>query len=394
LAEVLGFGAAAFAAEKDEAKPATAQGQPVAAEEAPWSEAVNGLQARIELKQDRMCDGTPSLATFLVLRNTRWSREAIKVAWAAERMEFKVVDAEGKELPQGFKGSIAYSGPGMPPPLDLAIPFKGTLSFDISGQGMGIAGDQVAAIDLGTEGCWVLSQEDGACSLRAVLDIPEDQHDKRANWQRAWHGRIELPPVPIPTVVAPLDPAVAGKLIAEWGAAMIKPTYGAQAQEAARKLSLVADPRVVPWYVKAMDSRDSTLKVEALGRLARYDGDEALAGVKKGLATQPADIANCPPELTASVADRVRNCAAIALVRSPQPEARSLLLTLWNDPVSGVRQTVLHTLGKTKTPEATALLRRMCEDPDDYIRGQAKVYLVEREADPAKPSDDGKKSEP
>jgi hypothetical protein len=35
----------------------------------------------------------------------------------------------------------------------------------------------------------------------------------------------------------------------------------------------------------------------------------------------------------------------------------------------------------------------MCDDPDDYIRGQAKVYLVERGAEVAKPAGGAEESE-
>jgi len=42
---------------------------------------------------------------------------------------------------------------------------------------------------------------------------------------------------------------------------------------------------------------------------------------------------------------------------------------------------------------STALLRRMCDDPDDYIRDQAREYLEDRGAAVAKPAGGAEESE-
>ena len=78
------------------------------------------------------------------------------------------------------------------------------------------------------------------------------------------------------------------------------------------------------------------------------------------------------------MAQRVRAWAAAALVRSPNPHAWPLLLALWNDSDRGVRQAVLHAAGQRPSAETTAVLEEMRDDPDQYIRTQAREHLAQR----------------
>ena len=375
------FGQRAAAEEKEPAKAAAAQaGRAEAENGAVWSQPVNGLQARIELKHAMIFNGTPIIATTLYLRNATDLANAMKVPWARARMTFRVVDAAGKDLPIGHKGMVIYDGMEATP-LDLVLPFKGTLSFDISHHGLGVSGDQVALIDLGFHACWVLSKEDGACSLHAVLEIAETKASGPPT--REWFGRIELPPVPIPTSVPPRDPAVTDDMIRQWGRNLVAGNDH-ESRQAAKELAwLIDNARVIPWYVKAIETEDFELKRDALDRLSRFKGDEALAGLKKGMTTQAADISRLTSDAKQrrELAEDVRHAAAIALVRSPHPDAKRLLLTMWNDPALGVRVTVLHALGEMKTEESLALLRRMTEDPDKIVHDEAQRYLKLRTAD-------------
>ena len=183
---------------------------------------------------------------------------------------------------------------------------------------------------------------------------------------------------PLAAVADELDtPAVAkpGELIQQLGKKLLA-TNWAVSEEAVRTLSLIDDPRVIPWYVKALDTNRYYLKYAALDRLARFPGDTALEGLKKGMKTQGADIGNCStPEVAARMADNIRHYAACALSRSPHPEAKKLLLGMWDDPYSGVRVTVLHALGKMNSVESLALLRKMTQDPDEGVRSEALRYL-------------------
>ena len=247
--------------------------------ESRWSESVAGLQACISFKQKSVFNGTPIVTTYLHLRNTSDVINPMKFRWRPEKATYRITDTTGKEIPHG---GLDYSGPAQIE-ADLIIPFEGTLSFNISGQGLGIPGDMVAALDFGTNS-YIISPEVGPCCLQLVIEIADD---KKIDSPRSWHGRLELPPVAIPMKVEQPDPAKADELIRKLGLAMVTGT-GYESERARRELSLIADDRVVPWYVKAMDKNNYELKFAALDRLSRFKGDEALSGLKKAMSTQGA----------------------------------------------------------------------------------------------------------
>jgi hypothetical protein len=151
--------------------------------------------------------------------------------------------------------------------------------------------------------------------------------------------------------------------------------------QAVRELSLIDDKRVIPWYVKAINTRSYELKFAALDALAQFDCDEALAGLKLGLVTKGADIGNCDNEAgAAQLAGGIRRAAACALVRSRHPEAAKCLLSMWNDPWPPVRIIVLHALSAMNTPESLELLRKMSHDPAEEVRNEALRHLKRRTA--------------
>jgi hypothetical protein len=69
-----------------------------------WSDAVNGLKARIVLKRVRVINGTPIISTYLRLRNASDVMNPMTIPWDHKLMKFRVVDAEGNDL-------RAWSGP-------------------------------------------------------------------------------------------------------------------------------------------------------------------------------------------------------------------------------------------------------------------------------------------
>ena len=326
---------------------------------APWSQTVNGLQARITLKRSKVINGTLIISTYLHLRNVSGCGAPMKLAWSSEKdaytcdkMTFRVVDADGRELPGGFG---LYSEEVSRKP-DLVIPNDGTLSFNISRRGAGIPVDQAGLIDLGPSSCWEFKSKEKDYYLRAVLEIPKTKrNDEDRNW---WHGRIELPPVLVPLKPEPMAPAKLGKLIQQLGNKMFS-TNSAVSEKAIRALSLIDDERVIPWYLKAMDTNRRSLENAALDRLCMFNTDEAFHGLKKGKAS------------------------AHILSRSPHPEARKLLLSMWNDPSKWVRITVLHELGEMNSAESLKLLKKMSKDSDKDVRSEALRYLKLRKAHPA-----------
>jgi hypothetical protein len=295
-------------------------------------------------------------------------------------MKFRVVDVDGKDIPR--PAALSYDG-GMFGRLELLLPYHGELSFDISSRGAGIAGDKAAMIDLGSESTFVVERGAGELFLEATLEIEESKRQPGES-SRPWSGRLELPRVKIPLTADPVDAAGLEARITELGQKMLA-TNGQESEEAVRALSLIDDPRVIPWYVKAMDTTSRSLKAAALDRLSRFKEDEALAGIKKGMTTQGRDIGTTSTAaLAAQSAADVRHYAALALARSPHPEARRLLLSMWNDPYDGVKLTVLHALSKMDTPESLELIRRMTRDRDPTVAQEAQRYLnlrTERKSD-------------
>jgi HEAT repeat protein len=178
-----------------------------------------------------------------------------------------------------------------------------------------------------------------------------------------------------------LDPVNVDPLIRKLGGKMLGKDWQT-AEEAARKLSLIDDPRVVPWYVKAMDTDDYDLKCMALDRLGRFNSDAALEGI--GRAFRPrdddkeGDKNRNVPSGDRSLDKNIRQFAAEALLRSPRPDAQRLLLTLWNDPDREVRSIVLEALNKMRTKESLDLLEKMIRDSDEGVRSQALESLQSR----------------
>jgi hypothetical protein len=182
--------------------------------------------------------------------------------------------------------------------------------------------------------------------------------------------------------VVPLDKKRLGELIETLGKTMFG--NDAASTEATRSLANIEDERVIPPFNKAVDTDNYELKFAALDALAKFRNDEALRGLKKGMTTQAADlIAHCTTEEVArQSAANIRHAAAVALSNSTHPEAKGLLLSMWNDPYSGVRITVLHALGKMDTPESLALLTKMSQDSDKGVRDEALRYLGLRSKKP------------
>ncbi|MHC4248117.1 MAG: HEAT repeat domain-containing protein [Planctomycetota bacterium] len=322
------------------------------------------------MKRSEVFNGTPMIATYLELQNVSDVGNPMKVAWRRERMDLRVVDADGRELP---KAMGPYSGGGFHAHY-LVLPFDSTLSFSISCRGLGVPADKAAVIDLGGMNNWVIQDDANDHYLEASLQVPQSERG-RDDPTRPWHGRIELPRVRIPLEAPQVDQARTGELIQELGTRMLGKD-GTASERAVRSLSMIEDERVVPWYLKAMDTDRYDLKCAALDRLARFKSDEALRGLKIGMTTRGADIGSSTTDaVAAQSAAGVRHFAACALSRSPHPDAERLLLSMWDDPYDGVRITVLHALAKMDSEESLELLKRMAEDPDESVRGEATRYL-------------------
>jgi hypothetical protein len=350
-------------------------------DQAPWSEPYNGLRARLFMRRSHVSNGTGIVVTHLELNNVSDIGNPILVTVHGQSMTFRVTDADGRDVPMA---SGPFSGRDFGTP-ELVLPHDSSIRFRIGPRGWGIPADQAALVDLGPSFGWALPRDGKAYYLQAVLEIAKVNGDRGERGIR-WHGRLDLPRVRIPTEPEPVDvdPATLGRLIEELGGKMLAEDSRVS-EPAMRELSLIDDPRVIQWYVKAVKTDRYGLKFNALDRLSRLEGDEALEGLKIGMATQGADLGHTTtPAVGASLAENIRHQTAGALARSPHSQAKALLLSMEEDPASAVRITVIQAAARMKTPESLALLKRHTQDSDPAVREEAARLLELRENSTAK----------
>ncbi len=189
--------------------------------------------------------------------------------------------------------------------------------------------------------------------------------------------------VKTPLKVVPTDQKRMGELIEALGDRMLGRNSD-MSDEATRSLGWIEDERVIPFFNKAVATDNYSLRFAALDALAKFKSDDALRGIKAGLATQASDMrAHATTNaLAGQLADNIRHSAAVALSRSPHPDATKLLLSLWQDPYYAVRIDVLHALGKVDSAESLELLRKMSTDANEVLRNEALRYLKLRTEKP------------
>jgi hypothetical protein len=329
-----------------------------------WSKPVNQLQARVVLKRTAVSNGTTIIVPFLELRNTG---APLLFKWKSAAITLQVVDANGKEFPRNNTG--AFDG-GSLARVDVALPQQSDISFRLGSGGWGIPADKAGIVDMGINDAWLFDKADPDYSFKVTLEIP-GKPGQRADDMTIWTGKIELAPVLIPLKAPARDPATLGKTIDDLGAKMLSGDTRI-AEPAMNELSLIDDPRVIPWYAKAVATNNYGLRFNAVDRLSRFNDDAALAGLKIAMASKAGDVDN---------PDNIRLSAALALARSPHPDSKKLLMTMAHDPYHGVRVTVLHAMDQLNTPESLAVIRDLLNDPNDTVANEALRYMKMR--DPA-----------
>ena len=344
---------------------------PSSADEAGWSREVDGLTARLSLREREVLNGTPIFSTYLELRHSSGVANPIAVSWPGKSLKFEVVDGAGKNV---APSSAPYDGWIVDVP-DLVIPYDSTIRINVSLSGEGVPPDQAALLDFGAEQSWVLPRNGGQYTLSAVLEIADGKAPIGKDSLRHWHGRIETPGIDILPRNEPADPVKLGQRISELGAAMLDKNQGL-AGRAIHDLSLIDDERVIPWYIKAISTDSYELKFAALDRLCRFNGDEALAGLKAGMKTQGSNIGDCTTEaVAASMADNIRCKAADALTRSPNPQAKVLLFSMAGDSSTGVRIKIAQAAATLHSTDSLDVLKKLSEDADATVRSEAARCL-------------------
>ena len=161
------------------------------ASEAPdgWSEAVNGLRARLSLERDPK---SPFLRVFIALQNTSDVAGIRKIRFNPQTIVLRVADAAKTPL---AKANGEYDG--MSPTWEpLLLPFDGTIRFRISFPGLGYRPEtDRTIIDLGPSMSWVIP-DDKEYFVSGTLTIPKMEGDPHHS---DWSGKLTLPTTKIPT---------------------------------------------------------------------------------------------------------------------------------------------------------------------------------------------------
>ena len=173
-----------------------------------------------------------------------------------------------------------------------------------------------------------------------------------------------------------------GRLIEDLGAKLLSKGNRHEAHGPVEVLGAIRDERVIPHWIKALQSDSYEMKFAALLALSGFNTDLALEGLKQGMKTTGKNIGRtATADLAEQSADSIRHSAAIGLSRSPHPDALPLLLTHRRDTSYAVRLDVVHALGnKMKAAEAAPLLEEMSNDANPMVSGEAKRYLQRMEA--------------
>jgi hypothetical protein len=157
-----------------------------------WSEAVNGLQARLDLVEREKINGTRWLTPYLELRNVRDLSNQMEVNCDRRHLKVDLVDANGSSVRDGW--SLPRSGPT----LDLnviVLPWDSSIRLNLECKNCGVPKD-AAAMVAADSGAWVIQEkEKGKVYLRATL-TGEKIEPSYNSWKR-WSGKIQTPPLKV-----------------------------------------------------------------------------------------------------------------------------------------------------------------------------------------------------
>ena len=184
--------------------------------------------------------------------------------------------------------------------------------------------------------------------------------------------------VTAPLTVKPYDYDSIGEVIELWGPRATDRHWEVSA-EAFDHLLAIHDERVIPFLNRALRTNNYSLKFNALRGLRKYNHDDALAGIREGLKTEPRDMEGYRNTKHAKQgAEAIRFCSASALTASPHPNAEPLTWTLVDDSNQSIRLHVMQALAsKEDSPRTRALLERNLDDSFHMIRKEARRFLDE-----------------
>jgi len=153
-----------------------------------WSEAVNGLQARLELVEREKKYGTRWLVPHLELRNVRDLANQMEVNCDNRHLKVELVDANGSPLRDGQ--SSPRTGP-IPDLTVIVLPWDSSIRLNLECRNWGIAKDAAAMVATDS-GAWVIQEnEKGKIYLRATLT--GEKIEPSYNSRKRWSGKIQTP---------------------------------------------------------------------------------------------------------------------------------------------------------------------------------------------------------
>ena len=151
-----------------------------------WSEAVNGLQARLLLVEKEPLHGHRWLVPYLELRNVRDLANAMEVDCGSNRLQVELVDKDAKPL---RSGEGQRTGP-VPDLSTVILPFDSSMRISLECRNWGLSGAVMVATD---SGAWHISEEEnGKVFLRATLTGEKGKPD----W-KTWHGKLQTLLIPV-----------------------------------------------------------------------------------------------------------------------------------------------------------------------------------------------------
>lgn len=172
---------------------------PLAAEDpgdnAGWSKPVNGLRARLSVLPPQEKD-TPFCRVFIEMENTADVAGQMTIRFSPEKLSLKITGEEGKEVPAPANASYDGISPHWEP---IALPYRGSIKFQISFPGLGYRpGTDQVIVDVGAGSAWVIPQDGATYSLSGSFSITRQESDHPS---MDWSGTLELPKAGIPAAI-------------------------------------------------------------------------------------------------------------------------------------------------------------------------------------------------
>jgi hypothetical protein len=161
------------------------------ADDAGRSRPVQGLRARLSVLASKDTN-SPFCRVIIELQNVEAVLGQKKIRFTPDRLALRVSDKHGKVLSPVIREYDGVS-PNWEP---IALPYAGTIRFQISFPGLGYRPrEDKVIVDVGPSRAWVIPQDGSTYFLAGRLSIePEESGHPVMDWS----GTLELPGVEIP----------------------------------------------------------------------------------------------------------------------------------------------------------------------------------------------------